>query len=219
MKVILLSLMPLLLFSDSSRINGTYQIVDDLSFDTLKIRKNGTYLYKERGDSCWMWNDFTGDWELTDNILTLFETQKIQESIIDIEEKFFETPKDSVQILVKSIDNSALENFTINYEAYFDSYPKYKDKTNENGIVSFKKYDIEYLHHDESTLEFEIIVNGEKTIIRQSANQNADKLVLIVNQNPDFLEYEFEHKFKIKNERLISIQSERLNIGKKYKKL
>jgi hypothetical protein len=52
-------------------IIGTYQIESKNSFDTLNLRNNGTYTYLLRGDSCWMWRDINGKWELKDDILIL----------------------------------------------------------------------------------------------------------------------------------------------------
>jgi hypothetical protein len=49
-----------------------YNIVSDNSIDTLELRENGTYTYKDLGDSCWLWNEFSGDWVVIENELILY---------------------------------------------------------------------------------------------------------------------------------------------------
>ncbi|WP_298760604.1 hypothetical protein [uncultured Psychroserpens sp.] len=52
-----------------TEIIGKYQIESELSFDTLKLKKDGTYKYESRGDSCWTWSDITGTWKFENGII------------------------------------------------------------------------------------------------------------------------------------------------------
>jgi len=219
MKPTFILIISFLLFSDSNNIVGIYEIIDEINSDTLELKNNGTYIYKERGDSCWMWNDFTGKWEFKNNILTIFETQKYEESSSDLEEIFFETPNDSIEITVKSKLGEPISNFTIQYQTYLQWLKNYNGTTDKNGIVKFKKYGIEYIEHDELFLKFKYKVNNQEVSVRHSANQNSDRIIITLNFSPDSITNHFEHKFKFIEKRLISLQSERLTIGKEYKKL
>jgi hypothetical protein len=219
MKVAILFIISGILYCGSNSIIGTYEIIDELSDDSLELRIDGTYTYLERGDSCFEWNDFEGDWILNNDELTLFENYKTEEPISELDEIYFDEAIDSVKILVESIDKKPIDNFKIRYYCYSPNYPSYLGTTNKNGIVYFKKYDINYIHYDESNIEFEIIVNQEKIGIVHSADQNADQLILTLNFSPDSIQHNFEHKFKFREERLTSTLSKRLRIGKEYKKL
>ena len=76
MKAILLPLMFLILIPNSEKVSGTYKIIDELSDDTLELKENGNYVYKEWGDSCWTWYDFKGEWEINQGILILTEKRE-----------------------------------------------------------------------------------------------------------------------------------------------
>ncbi|AXG71463.1 hypothetical protein KORDIASMS9_03720 [Kordia sp. SMS9] len=63
----------------STDISGKYQIESQRSFDTLELKNDGTYEYKSRGDSCWLWHQFTGTWKLTKETLILYRTNPLHE--------------------------------------------------------------------------------------------------------------------------------------------
>ncbi|WP_299307253.1 hypothetical protein [uncultured Psychroserpens sp.] len=69
MKTLLLTFIIYLFNLNMTEIIGKYQIESELSFDTLKLKKDGTYKYESRGDSCWTWSDITGTWKFENGII------------------------------------------------------------------------------------------------------------------------------------------------------
>jgi hypothetical protein len=81
MKGFFLILMFFIFSLDSTEVIGVYQIKSKYSFDSLEIKKDGTYKYKSRGDSCWTWRDINGKWETKNDTLILYHDYSYKQSI------------------------------------------------------------------------------------------------------------------------------------------
>ena len=57
MKTFLLTLIICLFNFNLTEIVGKYQIESERSGDLLELKKDGTYKYESRGDSCWTWSE------------------------------------------------------------------------------------------------------------------------------------------------------------------
>ena len=84
----------------SSEIIGEYLIESRHSGDTLELKKDGTYEYKLRGSSCWLWSDFSGTWNLKNDKLRLFHNHRINQERIEYIEKIDKESKDFINALL-----------------------------------------------------------------------------------------------------------------------
>ncbi|MDC7998419.1 hypothetical protein [Gilvibacter sediminis] len=73
MKLILSFLVLTFMTVTSKSVVGKYQINDDFKIDILILKRNGKFVYEDRGDSCWTWTDRKGNWELKSDTLILNE--------------------------------------------------------------------------------------------------------------------------------------------------
>ncbi|AUC77447.1 hypothetical protein [Olleya sp. Bg11-27] len=219
MRTILVTLMILIFIPNTENVIGTYQIVDELNEDTLELNSNGTFTYKERGDSCWAWFDFSGNWQQEKNSITLNHTNIYTESSTDFQNEFYEKPTDSIKIQLVSADKKPLENIEIKYKPRNYKIESKYGKTNSNGIVTFKKFDIEYDDDDVTHISFNYLLKGKEASVSSSSYRNVDKVLVTINEFPKEITEHLEHKFEVENEVLILKQSEWLPENKKYKKL
>lgn len=60
----------------STDLPGIYEIQNERAIDTLELKNDGTFMYLSRGDSCWLWEDISGTWVATDDVLTLSHSKR-----------------------------------------------------------------------------------------------------------------------------------------------
>ncbi len=219
MKYLCAILLSFVVTSSSNGIWGTYKLVDEVSFDTLEIRKDGTYTYKDRGDSCWTWHDFSGNWMLDKDELILFQTIKYLDSGSDIHADIFSISTDSVKVFVQSIDQTPIAGFLINYKSSAYGEPTRSGKTDENGVIRFKKHDIVYNENDYVYIEMKYLEHGREVSSRSSHDRNADRIIVTLNSKPDSVTKFRKHKFVLREDHLISTESDLILPGNKYIKL
>ncbi|MFD1015022.1 hypothetical protein [Winogradskyella rapida] len=219
MKTLLLTLMFLILIPNPEKIVGTYQIIDELSDDTLELKNNGNYVYKERGDSCWTWYDFDGKWEIIDSSLTLIDKREYEEETSSIKEIENEKPSNKIIVKVITIDNKPISNFALTLKSTDYKIEPQIHSTNQDGIAEFEKFDIVYNEFDNSSLSFKFKVNESEISSNSVIWRNSDSIHLTLNYNPKIIKETLKHIFEIDKDELILTKSESLIEGKKYKKL
>tara|TARA_B100000508_G_C11364884_1_gene230758 strand:- start:48 stop:707 length:660 start_codon:yes stop_codon:yes gene_type:complete len=219
MKTILLTLMFLILIPNPQKIVGTYKIIDELSDDTLELKKNGNYIYKERGDSCWTWYDFEGKWEIADGNLILIDKREYEEETSSIKEIENEKPSNKIIVKVITIDNKPISDFALKLKSTDYRVKPQIDSTNQSGIAEFEKFDIVYNELDNSSLSFKYKVNESEISSNTVVWRNSDSIYLTLNYNPKIIKETLKHIFEIDKNELILTKSESLIEGKKYKKL
>lgn len=219
MKTLLLTLMFLILIPNPEKIAGTYQIIDELSDDTLELKNNGNYVYKERGDSCWTWYDFDGKWEIIDSSLTLIDKREYEEETSSIKEIENEKPSNKIIVKVITIDNKPISNFALTLKSTDYKIEPQIHSTNQDGIAEFEKFDIVYNEFDNSSLSFKYKVNESEISSNSVIWRNSDSIHLTLNYNPKIIKETLKHIFEIGKDELILTKSESLIEGKKYKKL
>tara|TARA_R110000751_G_C13754054_1_gene478598 strand:+ start:55 stop:714 length:660 start_codon:yes stop_codon:yes gene_type:complete len=219
MKTLLLTLMFLILIPNPEKIAGTYRIIDELSDDTLELKKNGNYIYKERGDSCWTWYDFDGKWEIIDGNLTLIDKREYEEETSSIKEIENEKPSNKIIVKVITIDNKPISNFALKLKSTDYKIEPQIHSTNQNGIAEFEKFDIVYNEFDNSSLSFKYKVNESEISSNTVIWRNSDSIYLTLNYNPKIIKETLKHIFEIDKDELVLTKSESLIEGKKYKKL
>ena len=144
MKTLLLTLMFCLFNLTTTEIIGKYQIESNRSGDTLELKKDGTYEYQSRGDSCWTWSDIIGTWEFKNDTLYLHHSYSYVESATEYIERTNENSNEYVTIEVKDNFGNPIIDFEVNYSS-IDWKNKQTEKTDKNGTVKFKKYGIKLL--------------------------------------------------------------------------
>ena len=219
MKTLLLTLLFLILIPNPEKIAGTYQIIDELSDDTLELKNNGNYVYKERGDSCWTWYDFDGKWEIIDSSLTLIDKREYEEETSSIKEIENEKPSNKIIVKVITIDNKPISNFALTLKSTDYKIEPQIHSTNQDGIAEFEKFDIVYNEFDNSSLSFKYKVNESEISSNSVVWRNSDSIYLTLNYNPKIIKETLKHIFEIDKDELILTKSESLIEGKKYKKL
>ena len=219
MKTLMLTLMFLILIPNPEKIAGTYQIIDELSDDTLELKNNGNYVYKERGDSCWTWYDFDGKWEIIDGSLTLIDKREYEEETSSIKEIENEKPSSKIIVKVITIDNKPISNFALTLKSTDYKIEPQIHSTNQDGIAEFEKFDIVYNECDNSSLSFKYKVNESEISSNSVVWRNSDSIYLTLNYNPKIIKETLKHIFEIDKDELILTKSESLIEGKKYKKL
>ena len=218
MKSILIALVVLLTVgTDSDDLIGTYQIIDELSADTLELRKNGTFTYKDRGDSCWTWADLNGKWKVQKGILILTEEIKYIESSVQAQTIEVDKPNDSIVVFARSIENIPLPNMVVKYISYDDYKIFQVDSVSKNGIFKFRKYDMgntqTYAAHVSYTIKDKEIIGN------LSVKPNTDSVNIVINKNPKFINETRTHSFNIFEQQLVLKKSNSLIEGTRYKKL
>lgn len=218
MKSILLAFV-LILTSGTNRddLIGTYQIVDELSADTLEVRKDGTFTYKERGDSCWTWFDMNGKWKTQEGILILTEEIKYIESSVQTQTIEVDRPNDSIVVFARSIENIPVRNMVVKYISY-DDYKKFQvDSASENGMFKFRKYKMNNKQSYAAHVSYAI--NDKEIIGNISVKPTTDSVNIILNKNPKLINETRTHTFNIFELQLILKKSDALIEGARYIKL
>ncbi|WP_282088916.1 hypothetical protein [Aquimarina algiphila] len=221
MKTTLTLIFTLFLISFSNELIGTYQIIDEINEDILEIKKDGTYTYKERGDSCWLWNDFSGEWELKNETLTLSHLLKTTEDEFEITEVSNSKSKDSITIMIRLKNGNPISGIKLEYYSA-DEKTYQSSQTDVNGALKFVKNDIIYSDNDVSFIDIVDMIENKEVSTRLISSRNADEISIFVNIDPKPITKNLKHKFKFENGLLISLES--LNAfddkkGKKYKKI
>jgi hypothetical protein len=216
MKTLLLTFIICLFNLNSTEIIGKYQIESKLSYDTLELKKDGTYEYESRGDSCWMWSDFSGTWELKNNELTLFHNYSFQEETTEYIEKLDKFSRDFVIFEVTDKNGKPISEFEVKYSINNETQSK---KTDKNGIIKFDKYDIESGKNENVGIQIKYLTNGNETSESTTVNGNSDRITLRINDKPKTIEKREKYRFSYKNGILKSIEFPYVEETSTYKKL
>ena len=216
MKTLLLTFIICLFNLNSTEIIGKYQIESKLSYDTLELKKDGTYEYESRGDSCWMWSDFSGTWELKNNELTLFHNYSFQEETTEYIEKLDKFSRDFMIFEVTDKNGKPISEFEVKYSINNETQIK---KTDKNGIIKFDKYDIESGKNENVGIQIKYLTNGNETSESTTVNGNSDRITLRINDKPKTIEKREKYRFSYKNGILKSIEFPYVEETSTYKKL
>jgi hypothetical protein len=217
MKTLLLTLIFCLFNLTTSEIIGKYQIESKRSGDTLELKKDGTYEYESRGDSCYMWSDFSGTWELKNDELTLFHNYSYQEETTEYIEKLDKFSRDFVIFEVTDKSGKPLSEFEVKYSI---SYNKSQiKKTDKNGIIKFNKYGIVSGGNENVGIQIKYLTNGNETSQSTTVNGNSDRIILRINSEPKTIEKKEKYLFSYKNGILKSVDFRYVNEISTYKKL
>lgn len=214
MKTLLLTLMLFLFNSPLTEIIGKYQIENENSFDTLELKKDGTYKYQSLGDSCWTWTDITGTWELKNGILILNHIYTYQESATTYIESI-KPDLDDIIFEVKDNFGKPIQDFEITY--WCDN--KQIRKTDENGIVGFEKcYQIQDAIEIVS-VGIKYLINGYKTGEANQVYKKSNYIVLTINSEPKTINKKEKYRFEYINGKLKSIEFPYVDEMSTYRKL
>ncbi|NRD24909.1 hypothetical protein HNV10_16765 [Winogradskyella litoriviva] len=216
MKTLLLTLIFCLFNLNSSEIIGKYQIESNRAGDTLELKKDGTFEYESRGDSCYMWSDFSGTWELKNDELTLFHNYSFQEETTEYIEKLDKFSRDFVIFEVTDKNGKPISEFEVKYSINNEIQIK---KTDKNGIIKFNKYDIESGKNENVGIQIKYLTNGNETSESTTVNGNSDKITLRINDKPKTIEKREKYRFSYKNGILKSIEFPYVEETSTYKKL
>jgi hypothetical protein len=217
MKTLLLTFMICLFNLNTTEIIGKYQIESQRSFDTLELKKDGTYEYLSRGDSCWMWLDISGTWKLKSDQLTLYHKYSFQEETTEYIEESDKVSKDKVSFLVTNFDGVPIPEFEVNYSSEDDKTQT--RKTDINGAIIFDKYDIVYNENDNVGIQIKYKINGNDTSESTSINRNSDRIILKINSKPKTIHKKEEYLFSFKNGILKSVDFRYVDEISTYNKL
>ena len=201
----------------SNDIIGKYQIESKRSYDTLELKKDGTYEYHSLGDSCWTWSNFTGTWEIKSDLLILNHEYSIEEDCAKYFEKIEIPSKDFVTFVVLSINGEPIPNFEVKYSS-INNKSQIK-KTDENGIIIFDKYEIIYDKNDSVNIYIKFKTNELDTSVSNSVSRNSDRINLKINFQPKTIFKKKKYKFSYINKTLKSIEFEYVDETSTYKKL
>ena len=202
MKTLILTLIFCLFNLTSTEIIGKYQIESELSFDTLELKKDGTYEYQSRGDSCWTWSDFSGTWELKNN---------------EYIEKLDKFSRDFVIFEVTDNYGKPISEFEVKYSI---SYNKSQiKKTDKNGIIKFDKYDIVSGGNENVGIQIKYLTNGNETSQSTTVNGKSDRIILRINSEPKTIEKNEKYSFEYTDGILKSVEFPYVAETSTYKKL
>ena len=217
MKTLLLTLIFCLFNLTSTEIIGKYQIENERSGDTLELKKDGTYEYQSRGDSCWTWSDFSGTWELKNNELTLFHNYSYQEETTEYIEKLDKFSRDFVIFEVTDKNGKPISEFEVKY-SISNNEPQIK-QTDTNGIIKFKKYDIVSGGNENVGIQIKYLTNGNETSESTTLNRNSDRIILRINSEPKTIDKKEKYLFSFKSGILKSVDFRYVVENSTYKKL
>ena len=215
MKTLFLTLIFCLFNLTTFEITGKYQIESEMSYDTLELKKNGTYLYESRGDSCWTWTDITGTWELKDGILTLNHTYSFEEDATQYVEQIEENSDDSIIFEVKDNFDKPIADFELKYWCA-NNHAK---KTDKNGIVKFDK--CSQIESDGETVSvgIEYSINGNTYSESSQVYKKSNYIILTINSQSQTINKKEKYRFEYLNGKLKSIDFPYVGGINTYKKL
>lgn len=216
MKTLISTLLFFLFNLASTEIIGKYQIESELSFDTLELKKDGTYEYHSRGDSCWKWSDFSGTWELKNNKLTLFHNYSYKEETTEYFEKLDKFPKDFVIFKVTDNYGKPISEFEVRYSISYNK-PQIK-KTDKNGIIKFDKYNIVSGENQNVGIQIKYLTNGNKTSQSTTVNGKSDQITLRINSEPKTIKENKKYHFEYIDGKLKSVEFPYVDGTRTYKK-
>ncbi|AXT54654.1 hypothetical protein D1815_02380 [Aquimarina sp. AD1] len=199
-------------------IVGKYQIENDLSFDTLELKDDGTYEYLSRGDSCWTWSDIKGIWELKEDVLILHHNYSYVENATEYIEQTDEISKDFVIVQIKDNFGKSISDFEVNYSS-IDWKKKQTKKTDENGIVKFDKYGVIYNKNDSASIQIKYLENGKESSESAVVERNSDRITININSEPKTIHKREKYSFEFKKGKLKSIEFPYVDEISSYKKL
>jgi len=217
MKILLLTFIFCFFNLTSTEIIGKYQIESKLSHDTLELKKDGTYEYQSRGDSCWTWSDITGTWELKNGILILNHNYSYEEEATKYVEKKDSVSKDFVIFEIKDVYGKPIPEFEIKY--WCENNNTQIKKTNKKGIVKLDKCDVIKNEDDIVGIGIKYLTNGKETTETNSIYKNSDRVILSINNSPKTIEKKEKYRFAFDNGKLKSIEFPYVEEISTYKKL
>jgi len=217
MKTLLLTLIFCLFNLTTTEIIGKYQIESNRSGDTLELKKDGTYEYKSRGDSCYMWSDFSGTWELKNDELTLFHNYSYQEETTEYIEKLDKFSRDFVIFEVTDKNGKPISEFEVKYSIR-NKEPQIK-KTDKKGIIKFNKYNNVSGENENVGIQIKYLTNGNETSESTTLNRNSDRIILRINSEPKTIDKKEKYLFSYKNGILKSVDFRYVEEISTYKKL
>ncbi|WP_165749646.1 hypothetical protein [Cellulophaga sp. Z1A5H] len=217
MKTLLLTLIFCIFNLNSVEIIGKYQIENKLSYDTLELKKDGTYEYQSRGDSCWTWSDIIGTWELKDRILILNHNYSYEEDVTKYIEKKDSVSKSFVIFEIKDIYGKPISEFEIKYWCENDNTQI--KKTDKKGIAKFDKCDLIKNEDDTVGIGIKYLTNGKETTETTSVYKNSDRVILSINSKPKTIDKKEKYRFSFDKGKLKSIEFPYVDEISTYKKL
>jgi hypothetical protein len=217
MKTLLLTLMFCLFNLTTTEIIGKYQIESNRSADTLELKKDGTYKYQSRGDSCWTWTDITGTWEFNDEILILSHNYSYQEETIEYNESIKPYSNNIITFVVKDNFGNLIPEFEIKY--WCENNIEQIQKTDKNGIAEFKKCGEIIDKQDIVGIGIKYLTNGNQTTETNSLYKNSNYIVLTMNSEPKTINKKEKYRFEYNNGKLKSIEFPYVYETSIYKKL
>ena len=218
MRTILVTLFFLFFLSNTENVIGTYKIIEEFSDDSLTLNKDGTYLYKGRGDSCWTWFDFYGNWKKDNETLILSEITNTYEDEFIINEQIDLNDNDSITIYLKTLNDKTINDLTVEYYSINEKQVQIK-KSSGNGVLKFKKNDIVENENEDSFIDILGKVNQKEISTRLISSRKSGQILISINLEPKKVIENRIHKFKIMKNSLMILNSKSLEIGKLYKKL
>lgn len=217
MKTLLLTLIFCLFNLTTSEIIGQYQIESKRSGDTLELKKDGTYEYESRGDSCWMWSDFSGTWELKNDELILFHNYSFQEETTEYIEKLDKFSRDFVIFEVTDKSGKPISEFEVKYST--NNNEAQIKKTDTNGIIKFDKDAIVPGENENVGLQIKYKTNGNETYESNTVSRNSDRINLTINSEPKTIDKKEKYRFSYKDGIIKSIDFRYVADISTYKKV
>jgi hypothetical protein len=217
MKTLLLTLIFCLFNLTTSEIIGQYQIESKRSGDTLELKKDGTYEYESRGDSCWMWSDFSGTWELKNDELILFHNYSFQEETTEYIEKLDKFSRDFVIFEVTDKSGKPISEFEVKYST--NNNEAQIKKTDTNGIIKFDKDAIVPGENENVGIQIKYKTNGNETYESNTVSRNSDRINLTINSEPKTIDKKEKYRFSYKDGIIKSIDFRYVADISTYKKV
>jgi hypothetical protein len=217
MKTLLLTLIFCLFNLTTSEIIGKYQIESKRSGDTLELKKDGTYEYESCGDSCCMWSDFSGTWELKNDELILFHNYSFQEETTEYIEKLDKFSRDFVIFEVTDKSGKPISEFEVKYST--NNNEAQIKKTDTNGIIKFDKDAIVPGENENVGLQIKYKTNGNETYESNTVSRNSDRINLTINSEPKTIDKKEKYRFSYKDGIIKSIDFRYVADISTYKKV
>uniref|UniRef100_UPI00404A94F9 hypothetical protein n=1 Tax=Gelidibacter sp. TaxID=2018083 RepID=UPI00404A94F9 len=217
MKTLLLTLIFCLFNLTTSEIIGKYQIESERSFDTLDLKKDGTYEYQSRGDNCYTWFEFSGTWELKKDKLTLHRNYTFDEESTEYVEKTDSISKSFMTFKVRDKLGNTISDFEIKY--WCENENERIKKTDQFGIAKFDKCKDINSQNKTVGIGIKYLTNGNETTSTFSVYKETDQIILSINDEPKTITEKVEYEFSYDNGIITSIEFPHVTKKSTYKKL
>ena len=212
---IIFSFLSLIIIINSFLIEGIYRIDDDLHFSTIELRKDKSFTFKYRGQSCWVWHDRNGFWEVIKDTLILKDNFTWKEDTFIVNES--EAKRNNIKIQIVNELRKPITKVEVSFYYLNKNNHVQKKISDQNGEIFFNKPKV-LLGKEKSKINIKVKSDNFENSFSTYLNKNSNEIDIIFNRNPKSEEKTRIEKYSLNrnNNELIALSTNSFDSKMKY---